>query len=51
MSFASDLRTIVVAAGLNGRLKAAYCVPPELAFAGAKSKPAHTQRFDSQGRS
>lgn len=38
MSFASDLRTIVVAAGLNGRLEAAFSAPPELVLAGSKSE-------------
>ena len=38
MSFASGLRSIVVASGRSGRLEAAFCVPPELALAETKSE-------------
>ncbi|MGO9316860.1 MAG: hypothetical protein ACLPXT_02350 [Terracidiphilus sp.] len=38
MSFASGLRSIVVAKGQSGRLEAAFCVPPELALADTKSE-------------
>jgi hypothetical protein len=37
MSFASGLRSIVIATGLSGRREAVFCVPPELAVAGAYS--------------